>query len=158
MSHDPISQTHPALTQPLNEEGSAEAVPTVRVVRPADFDANTVQTPGMQRFAAISGRLVGSKGMWAGLTVVDPAIESAPHHHGEQETVIYIKSGHARIVWGDHLEHQEAVEAGSFIFIPPYLLHQEINPSPDEPSEWVIVRNGPEAVVINLIVPPTPAL
>ncbi len=153
MSQHPDQQTHPSLTQQLNHaEGEGE--PQVRVVRPEDFDTNTAQTPGMQRFAAISASLVGSKGMWAGLTIVDPKIESAPHHHGEQETVIYVKSGEAKVAWGDRLQHQEAVQAGCFIFIPPYLAHQEINPSPDTPSEWVIVRNGPEAVVVNLVIPP----
>lgn len=148
MTRNADEQTHPHLDEQI------EAEPRVRVVRPSDFDDKTAQTPGMHRYAAISGKLTGSKGMWAGLTLVDPRIESAPHHHGEQETVIYVKSGYAKIRWGDQLQHEEEVEPGAFIFIPPYLPHQEINPSPDTASEWVIVRNGPEGIVVNLTIPP----
>jgi hypothetical protein len=28
--------------------------------------------------------------------------------------------------------------------------HQEVNPSPDQPTQWVVVRNGREAIVVNL--------
>ena len=121
----------------------------VRVIRPGEFDANTPQTPGMQRVAAVSRKLAGSSGIWAGVTVVQPHVASGKHHHGELETVIYVVSGHGRIRWGDNLEYQEEVEPGDFIYVPPFIPHQEVNPS-DEPSQWVIVRNSQEPVVINL--------
>jgi hypothetical protein len=28
--------------------------------------------------------------------------------------------------------------------------HQEINPSPDQPTEWIVVRSGRETIVVNL--------
>jgi len=59
----------------------------VRVVRPGQFDANTPQTPGMQRVAAVSRELAGAQGIWAGVTVVAPHVARAKHHHGELETV-----------------------------------------------------------------------
>ena len=121
----------------------------VRVIRPGDFDANTPQTPGMQRVAAVSRELAGSSGIWAGVTVVQPHVASGKHHHGELETVIYVVSGHGRIRWGDNLEFQEDVEPGDFIYVPPFVPHQEVNPS-DEPSQWVIVRNSQEPIVVNL--------
>lgn len=40
--------------------------------------------------------------------------------------------------------------AGSLVYIPAFLPHQEINPSPETVSEWVIIRNGQEAIVVNL--------
>ncbi len=121
----------------------------VRVIRPHQFDSNTAQTPGMQRVAAVSRELAGSKGIWAGVTVVEPHIASGKHHHGELETVIYVVSGHGRIRWGDNLEYEEDVEPGDFIYVPPFVPHQEINPS-DTPSQWVIVRNSQEPIVVNL--------
>lgn len=121
----------------------------VRVIRPHEFDANTPQTPGMQRVAAVSRELAGSSGIWAGVTVVQPHVASGKHHHGELETVIYVVSGHGRIRWGDNLEFQEDVEPGDFIYVPPFVPHQEVNPS-DEPSQWVIVRNSQEPIVVNL--------
>jgi uncharacterized RmlC-like cupin family protein len=128
------------------------ALPTwqpVRVVKPAQFDTNTLQTPGMQRAAAISRELAGSQGIWAGVTVVAPHIASGKHHHGELETVIYVVSGCGKIRWGDALEFEESVEPGDFIYVPPFVPHQEINPG-DTPSQWVIVRNSQEPIVINL--------
>ncbi|MEO8957173.1 MAG: cupin, partial [Ktedonobacteraceae bacterium] len=53
----------------------------VRIIKPHQFDANTPQTPGMQRMAAISHELAGSKSIWGGITVVAPATASGIHHH-----------------------------------------------------------------------------
>jgi hypothetical protein len=48
--------------------------------------------------------------------------------------------------------------AGDFIYVPPYVPHQEINGSPNEICEAVVVRSGQEPVVINLDVEtPEPA-
>ncbi len=123
---------------------------SVRVIKPHQFDANTPQTPGMQRVAAVSRQLAGSQGIWAGITDVAPSVSSGIHHHGELETVIYVVSGHGRIRWGDQMQFEEDVEPGDFIYVPPFAPHQEINPSPDTPSRWVIVRNAQEPIVVNL--------
>lgn len=133
------------VTQPVEERK-----PTVRVIKPHMFDANTPQTPGMQRVAAVSRQLAGSQGIWAGITDVAPSVASGVHHHGELETVIYVVSGHGQIRWGDRMELSEHVEPGDFIYIPPFVPHQEINPSPDTVSRWVIVRNSQDPIVVNL--------
>src|SRR5437764_1773857 len=122
----------------------------VRVIRPHQFDSNTPQTPGMQRVAAVSEALAGSQGIWAGVTVVAPRVVSGVHHHGALETVIYVVSGRGQIRWGNRMEFSEDVEPGDFIYVPPFVPHQEINPSPDTPSQWVIVRNAQDPIVINL--------
>ncbi len=140
---------HPSLD--LNgQELTGEREPGVRVVRPEAFDPDTTQTAGMQRLAAISRKLVGAQGICAGITVIEKNAATGLHHHGDQETVIYVKSGQAKVRWGAHLQQEALVQAGSFAYIPAYLPHQEINPSPDTVSEWVIVRNGPEPIVVNL--------
>jgi uncharacterized RmlC-like cupin family protein len=128
----------------------------VRVMKPEQFDAHTPQTPGMQRVAAISKELTGSQGIWAGVTIVAPHVASGKHHHGELETVIFVVSGRGMIRWGEHLEYEQVVEPGDFIYVPPFVPHQEINPS-DTPSEWVIVRNAQEPIVVNLDSPPDAA-
>ena len=38
---------------------------------------------------------------------------------------------------------------GDFIYVPPYVPHQEINAG-DEPLECVLARSGQEPVVVNL--------
>ncbi|HYB02408.1 MAG TPA: cupin domain-containing protein [Ktedonobacteraceae bacterium] len=120
------------------------------IIKPHQFDANTPQTPGMQRVAAVSKDLAGSQGLWAGITVVAPNVASGIHHHGETETIIYVVSGHAKMRWGDRMQYEADVEPGDFIYVPPFAPHQEINPSSDTPSRWVIVRNSQEPVVVNL--------
>jgi uncharacterized RmlC-like cupin family protein len=122
----------------------------VRVVKPIQFDDHTPQTTGMRRLAAISHRLVGSELLWAGVMLAEPNTTSSVHHHGPLETVVYVLSGTSKVRWGSRLEHDVDLEAGDFLFIPPYMPHQEINPSPDQPTVWVVVRSGQEAVVVQL--------
>jgi uncharacterized RmlC-like cupin family protein len=51
---------------------------------------------------------------------------------------------------GDHLELSEEARPGDFIYVPPYVPHQEINASLSEICEAVVVRNGQEPIVVNL--------
>jgi uncharacterized RmlC-like cupin family protein len=66
------------------------------------------------------------------------------------ETVLYIVRGRARMRWGERLEFMEEAGPGDFIYVPPFVPHQEINARRDEPVEAVIVRSGQEPVVVNL--------
>ena len=122
----------------------------VRVVKPLQFVDQTPQTTGMQRLAAISHQLAGSEYLWAGVMLAEPNTTSSVHHHGSLETVVYVLSGKSRVRWGSRLEHEVDLEPGDFLLIPPYMPHQEINPSPDQTTTWVVVRSGQEAVVVNL--------
>jgi len=122
----------------------------VRVVKPLQLDYHTPQTAGMHRLAAISHALVGSEGLWAGVMLAEPDSASSVHHHGPLETVVYVLSGQSKVRWGSRLEHESDLEAGDFLFIPPFMPHQEINPSHDRATQWVVVRNGQEAIVVNL--------
>ncbi len=137
----------------MDEQTPGETSPAdvgVRVIKPHQFDANTPQTPGMQRVSAVSRQLAGSVGLWAGVTVVAPNTASGVHHHGALETIIYVVAGQGKIRWGAQMEHEQTVETGDFIYVPPFVPHQEINPSSDTPSQWVIVRNAQEPIVVNL--------
>jgi uncharacterized RmlC-like cupin family protein len=122
----------------------------IRIVRAGELDQNTPQTPGMTRAAAISYASAGAKKLWAGTVVVEPNAKTGAHHHGELETVLYIVSGHARFRWGDHLEFVDEAGPGDFVFVPPFLPHQEINARPDEPVTAVVVRSGQDPIVVNL--------
>ncbi|HYA16905.1 MAG TPA: cupin domain-containing protein [Bryobacteraceae bacterium] len=122
----------------------------IRVVRAGTLDTNTPQTPGMSRAAAITHATTGASKLWAGTVVVDPNARTAAHHHGELETVLYIVRGHARFRWGDHLEYSEDAYPGDFIYVPPWVPHQEMNADPNDPVEAVIVRSGQDPIVVNL--------
>jgi uncharacterized RmlC-like cupin family protein len=122
----------------------------VKIVRSDELDTNTPQTPGMLRSAAITHARAGASKLWAGTVVVQPHAKTGPHHHGELETVIYIVRGRARMRWGERLEFSDEANPGDFIYVPPYVPHQEINARSDMPCEAVIVRSGQDPIVINL--------
>jgi uncharacterized RmlC-like cupin family protein len=93
---------------------------------------------------------VGAQKIWAGTVSIQPNAKTGVHHHGELESVIYVVRGKARMRWGDHLEYVAEAGPGDFIYVPPFVPHQEINASPDEPLECVLVRSDNEAVVVNI--------
>src|SRR5450755_1593648 len=125
----------------------------LRIVRAGELNSNTPQTPGMSRAEAISHASAGARKLWAGTVVVQPNAKTGPHHHGELETVIYVVRGRARFRWGDRLEFVDEAGPGDFVYVPPYVPHQELNARKDEPVEAVIVRSGQEPVVVNLDIP-----
>jgi uncharacterized RmlC-like cupin family protein len=122
----------------------------VRVIPAGSLDANTAQTPGMERAAAINFARVGAQKIWAGTVHIHPNAKTGAHHHGALESVIYVVRGRARMRWGERLEFTAEAGPGDFIYVPPYVPHQEINALPNETLECVLVRSDNEAVVINL--------
>jgi 2-haloalkanoic acid dehalogenase type II len=129
----------------------------VRVVKGSELDTNTPQTPGMNRAAAITYARAGAEKLWAGTVKIHANAKTGAHHHGPVESVIYVVSGRARMRWGDHLEFTAEAGPGDFIYVPPYVPHQEINASRDEPLDCVLVRSGQEPVVVNLDIAPAEA-
>ena len=126
----------------------------VRVVPGDNLDANTAQTAGMDRRAAINFARVGAQKLWAGTVKIHANAKTGAHHHGPLESVIYVVRGKARMRWGERLEFMAEAGPGDFIYIPPFVPHQEINASPDEALECVLVRSDGEAVVVNLDIEP----
>ncbi len=122
----------------------------VRVVSGCDLDPNTPQTAGMNRAAAITTATAGARNLWAGTVTIEPDAKTGAHHHGDLESVIYVVRGRARMRWGERLEFVAEAGPGDFIFVPPYVPHQEINAAPDEPLDCVLVRSGQDPVVVNL--------
>lgn len=125
----------------------------VRVVRSSELDINTAQTAGMNRAAAITHARAGAEKLWAGTVVIHPKAKTGAHHHGPVESVIYVVSGRARMRWGDRLEFVAEAGPGDFIYVPPFVPHQEINANDDAPLSCVLVRSGQEPVVVNLDLP-----
>jgi uncharacterized RmlC-like cupin family protein len=126
----------------------------VRIVRSDELDLNTPQTPGMTRAAAITHTTAGANKLWAGTVTIHPNAKTGPHHHGKLESVIYVISGRARMRWGERLEFVAEAGPGDFIYVPPFVPHQEINGSEDKPLACVVVRNDQEPIVVNLDIPP----
>lgn len=124
----------------------------VRVVKKDQLDGNTAQTAGMQRMAAITEQSANAQKIWAGTVTIEPNAKTGAHHHGELESIIYVVSGKAKMRWGEKLEYVAYAEAGDFIFVPPFVPHQEMNGSADEPLHCVLVRNDQEPIVVNLVI------
>jgi uncharacterized RmlC-like cupin family protein len=129
----------------------------VRVIPGDQLDPNTAQTPGMNRAAAINFARVGAEKLWAGTVTIHANAKTGAHHHGPLESVIYVLKGKARMRWGQALEFVAEAGPGDFIYVPPYVPHQEINASDNEALECVLVRSGGEAVVVNLDIAPAEA-
>jgi uncharacterized RmlC-like cupin family protein len=120
-------------------------------VIPADtLDPNTAQTPGMTRAAAINLARVGAHKIWAGTVSIEPSAKTGAHHHGHLDSVIYVVKGRARMRWGERLEFVAEAGPGDFIYVPPFVPHQEINASSSERLECILTRSDNEAIAINL--------
>jgi uncharacterized RmlC-like cupin family protein len=114
----------------------------VRIIRANELDDATAQTLGMRRRAAVTTGKTGARRLWAGTVTIDARAKTGPHHHGNLESVIYVVSGVARMRWGDHLEFMAEAAAGDFIYVPPYVPHQEINASDAVQLHCVVARSG----------------
>jgi uncharacterized RmlC-like cupin family protein len=126
----------------------------VRVVGADSLDPNTAQTPGMDRKAAVTFARGGAQKLWAGTVHIHAGAKTGAHHHGPLESVIYVVKGRARMRWGEALEFTAEAGPGDLIYVPPFVPHQEINASPTEVLECVLVRSDGEAVAINLDIEP----
>jgi uncharacterized RmlC-like cupin family protein len=126
----------------------------VKVIPGDGLDSNTAQTPGMSRAVAIDVARAGAQKLWAGTVRIEADARTGAHHHGALESVIYVIRGRARMRWGERLEFVAEAGPGDFIFVPPFVPHQEINASPDQALECVLVRSDGEAVVVNLDIAP----
>ena len=122
----------------------------VRVVHPHECDSSTAQTPGMFREEGVGAKTAGAERIWLGHVSVEKGVRSGPHHHGELESAIYVISGHARFRYGEKLEHLVEAGPGDFVFVPPFVVHQEINASGDEPVDMIVGRSSQENIVVNV--------
>jgi uncharacterized RmlC-like cupin family protein len=132
----------------------------VRIIRPEELDDATAQTLGMHRRAAVTTARTGATKLWAGIVTIDAKAKTGAHHHGDLESVIYVVRGIARLRWGNQLEFMAEAAPGDFIYVPPYVPHQEINASDDLQLHCVLARSGQTGLVVNLDITPveTPEL
>jgi uncharacterized RmlC-like cupin family protein len=125
----------------------------LRVIRAGETSADTAQTAGMIRSAAISGAQVGARSLWLGTTVMAPASRSGDHHHGTSETGIYVVSGRPEFVFRDLASGVLArleTGPGDFVWVPPHVPHREENPDPGATAVLVVARSTQEAIVVNV--------
>ena len=125
----------------------------LQVVAADALSAETAQTGGMRRTAAISGAMTGAGQLWMGRTVMAPGGASGDHHHGESETGIYVVSGTPAFAFRDPESGEVTrlqAKPGDFVWVPPHVPHREENPSADTDAVLVVARSTQEAIVVNL--------
>lgn len=122
---------------------------TLKVVRAQDRKAD-MASGAMVREAAISRGIVGAERIWVGYVELPPGMSSAPHHHGECESAIYIIAGQARFRSGDGYETIDIANPGDFVWVPPNVPHIEENASATQPVRMVVARSTQETLVVNL--------
>jgi len=95
-------------------------------------------------FPGISGKTAGAKGLSLLKVVIPPGGSAEPHAHKGFESAIYLIQGRVETRYGEGLKKSVVNEAGDFIFIPPDVPHQPVNPSATKPAIAIVVRNDPE--------------
>ena len=120
------------------------------MVTSAERSTDTPQTPGLVREVAFDRRNPDARVLSGSLSMVLPGAATAAHHHGDQETILYVLTGRARFRRGPRLENVTEAGVGDFVPIPAEIIHQEINASAEEETSWVVVRSHPDPIVVNL--------
>jgi uncharacterized RmlC-like cupin family protein len=123
----------------------------LRKVSPEDATAETAQTHGMLRRAGVCESTVGASKIWMGQTHMAPGVVSGAHHHGENETSIYVLSGHPAFIYmSDGVEERIETKPGDYVYVPPFVPHIESNEHSTEEAVVIIARSSQESIVENL--------
>ena len=106
---------------------------------------------GLTYFTGISRQSVGAQNICMHVLTIPPGGRANAHYHDGHESAIYMLSGHAEQLWGERLENHNAVEPGSYVYIPSGVPHVVWNASDTENAVAVIARTDPneqESVVL----------
>lgn len=101
-------------------------------------------TPGMER-----RQLFHEGGHWAGWVRTDAGVSGGWHHHGGNDSYIYILRGKLTIDYGPGGRESVEASAGDFIFNPANLVHRETT-SPDGDVEAIVLRVGEGPQLVNV--------
>jgi uncharacterized RmlC-like cupin family protein len=123
----------------------------LRKVSPEDATNDTAQTHGMVRRAGVCESTVGASKIWMGETHMAPGVVSGAHHHGENETSIYVLSGNPVFIYvADGVEARIETKPGDYVYVPPFVPHIESNERGQDEAVVIIARSSQEAIVENL--------
>jgi uncharacterized RmlC-like cupin family protein len=123
----------------------------LRKVTPGDATPDTLQTSGMVRRAGVSASTVGASKIWMGESHMAPGTVSGAHHHGENETGIYVVSRNPVFIYmAAGVEERIATEPGDYVYVPPFVPHIESNELGEEEAVVIVARSSQEAIVENL--------
>lgn len=123
----------------------------LRKVSPEDATNDTAQTHGMVRRAGVCESTVGASKIWMGETHMAPGVVSGAHHHGENETSIYVLSGNPVFIYmAGGVEERIETSPGDYVYVPPFVPHIESNELGEDEAVVIIARSSQQAIVENL--------
>jgi|SRR5579884_1554505 len=119
----------------------------MKVIKPGD-DHDVPR--GVLGGAEISQATAEARNIYMGVFRVPAGAQSRPHYHERCESAVYMIAGALKVRWGDHLEHEVALEPGDLVYVPPRETHILENLSDTEPAEYVVARDSAQedAVVV----------
>ncbi len=112
--------------------------------------ADSAASHGAVGGPAICQETTGSTGIFMACYRVPPGGRSVPHYHVNCETAVYVLSGHAHAYAGDDLSEMIEVGPGDLVYLPPEEIHQVANASDVDWLDYVVARNAPEEVVVEV--------
>jgi quercetin dioxygenase-like cupin family protein len=84
--------------------------------------------------------------VWSGRVRTEAGVTSAWHHHGEWDTIVYVRDGALSVETASGVVE---AAAGDFVHIPAHTVHREGNPT-EQLAELVVVRRGTGPIVTNV--------
>ena len=120
----------------------------VRVLRAGEIDAAKTAAGGRATVFDFAG--TEARQTWFGAANLPPGVATGLHHHGRHEVAFYVAKGHPEVRWGERLEFAAQLGPGDYAYFPPYVPHQERNPSATETVELVVVRSDSERIAIKI--------
>ncbi|HEY4349066.1 MAG TPA: cupin domain-containing protein [Gaiellaceae bacterium] len=115
----------------------AEWPKTMDFVRPTDEEMAKQDIPAL---FGVNAGTTSSRGIAMLLTMFEPGGNSNCHMHLDSETALYVVSGSAHFFFGEHLERDQIVNAGDFVYVPPFCPHKGFNRSRKERVVFVTAR------------------
>ena len=120
-----------------NRQNPREWPETMDFVRPESEEA--AKQDMLARFG-VNATTTAARGLSMLLTVLEPGGCSNCHMHVDSESALYVLQGSAQFFYGEHLEHDQVVNTGDFIYVPPFCLHKVYNLSRKQRVTFVIAR------------------
>ncbi|EME89662.1 uncharacterized protein MYCFIDRAFT_193524 [Pseudocercospora fijiensis CIRAD86] len=101
--------------------------------------ADSLQTSGAQTDGILRQNALVHQcpNLCATRMLAKPHTQSAIHHHGEENTIVFAHAGHGVIVFDGGKRTQE-LEPGDFALIPAFVEHQEVNESDESTLVYLV--------------------
>ncbi len=120
-------------------------MPDIQRVTPETAD-DAAETPALSRqqiFSDDDVRILRAR--------MGPDTTSGWHHHNDNDNYVFFAAGEARVefVTDDGSIEERRFTAGEFMYVPPRVVHRDVNPA-DEEQIAVLALIGDDPVVTNV--------